>query len=138
VTPADTPDRPRFRWLPHLLVALGCAAVAPFTALAWPFALFTGFVVGRVLLLRANGTPPTGSAAVGVGALVAAGFLGMIVFGIAIGGLVAFLIVGLAAESERRAWMGTPRQQIVARIIVVALPTLVWLLLLSGPAPAGG
>ncbi len=141
LVPAVEPEpdgRPRFRWLPQLLVALGCGAVTPFTALAWPFALFTGFVVGRLMLLRRNGTPPTGAALIAVGALITIGFLGMMVFGIAIGGLIAFLIVALAAESEKRAWMGTPRQQVVARVLVVALPTLVWLLLLSGPAPSGG
>jgi len=88
--------------------------------------------------LRRNGTPPTGPALAAVGAMIAVGFFGMMVFGIAIGGLIAFLIVALAAESEKRAWMGTPRQQVVARVLVVALPTLVWLLLLSGPAPSGG
>lgn len=137
MTAIAAPEPPRFRWLPQLLVALGCAAVTPFTALAWPFALATGFVVGRVLLVRARGTPPSGPARIAAGALVAVGFVGMMVFGIAIGGLVAFLIVALAAESEKRAGSGTPRQQVLARVLVVALPTLVWLLLLSGPAPAG-
>jgi hypothetical protein len=131
------PAGPRFRWLPQVLVALGCATVTPFTALAWPFALFTGFVVGRILLMRGRGRPPRGAALAAAGVAVATGFLGMMVFGIAIGGLISFAIVALAAEAERRAWTGTPRQQVLARVLVVALPTLVWVLLLSGPAPAG-
>ena len=99
----DAPQGPRFRWLPQLLIALGCAAITPFTALAWPFALFTGFIVGRVMLLRARAAARRRPGAVAFGALVVAGFLGMMVFGIAIGGLIAFLIVDLAAESEKRA-----------------------------------
>jgi hypothetical protein len=72
-----------------------------------------------------------------VGALIVLGVFAMLLFGIVIGGLIAFLITTLAAESERRAWMGTTRQQLLARVLVVGLPALLWLLLLSGPGPAG-
>jgi hypothetical protein len=138
VTAAAQAGPPRFRWLPQVLVALGCAAVAPFTALAWPFALFTGFLVGRVLLQRRHGPPSGRPAKVAAWVAIGAGFLGMMVFGLAIGGLISFAIVALAAESERRASSGSPRQQVLARVLVVVLPTLVWLLLLSGPPPAAG
>jgi hypothetical protein len=133
---ADLAPLPRFRWLPQVLVALGCAVVAPFTALAWPFALFTGFLVGRVLLLRSRGRTPTGAGRIVFATLNVAGFAAMLVFGLALGGLIASLIVYLASESEKRAWAGTARQQLIARALVVGLPTLVWLLLLSGPVPA--
>ncbi len=60
----------------------------------------------------------------------------MMVFGLALGGLISFLIVALAAESEKRAATGTPRQYVISRAIVVGLPALTWLLLFSGPSPA--
>lgn len=131
------PLSPPFRWRPHILAALGCATVAPFTALAWPFALFTGFVAGRLLLRRERGRPPVGTDLAVTVLLLAVGGAGMFVFGIALGGIVALAITWMAAQSERRVWMGTPRQQLLARVLVVGLPALVWLLLLSGPAPAG-
>jgi hypothetical protein len=51
---------PRFRWLEHLGIAVLATAIMPFTALAWPFALFTGSVLGQVWLAQRLGVarPP--------------------------------------------------------------------------------
>jgi hypothetical protein len=123
---------PRFRWLEHLGIAALATAIMPFTALAWPFALFTGFVLGQVWLAQRLGRPPAGTGAALRIAAIGAGMVGMIVFGLLLGGLVSFAIAGLAALSEARAPRGTMRQQLGARVLVVGIPALTWLLLFSG------
>jgi hypothetical protein len=134
---ADEPLPPArsFRYLHQVLIGLAAAAVTPFTALAWPFALMTGFVVGRMQVAQGRGrrtSRPTRAVEV---VIVVAGVLAMMVFGIALGGLVSFLIVALAAESEKRAADATAVQYVLARAIVVGLPALTWLLLFSGRTP---
>jgi hypothetical protein len=130
------PNGRPFRLRDQVLIGIGAALVTPFTALAWPFALMTGFVLGRIQVSKRYGSPtPRATRALQV-IVIAAGFIAMMVFGLALGGLISFLIVALAAESEKRAVTGTPRQYVISRAIVVGLPALTWLLLFSGPTPA--
>src|SRR5688572_24744022 len=76
----------------HLIAAAAIALVAPFTGLAWPFAILTGMVIGKAEVDRRLGIrSSTGARAVQVLA-VTGGVLAMLVFGAIIGGLIAFLI----------------------------------------------
>jgi hypothetical protein len=124
-----------FRWREHLGMALLVAAIMPFTALAWPFALFTGFVTGQVWVAQRRGVPMSGAAAAGRVVAAGAGMVGMIVFGLLVGGVVSFAIAALAALSELRSPRGTVRQQVGAKVLLVGAPTLAWLLLFSGAGP---
>jgi hypothetical protein len=126
---------PRFRWLEHVGMGIVAAALTPFTALAWPFALFTGILLGQAWVAQRRGTPPAGTALAVRVAAIGIGMVAMIVFGLLLGGLVSFAIAGLAALSEARAVRGTLRQQVGARAFVAGLPAVTWLLLFSGVAP---
>ena len=133
-TPSVAPAPVRYRTREQLGIGVLAAVITPFTALAWPFALLTGLVIGWAQLGRQRGeTPSLGVRAVHVLA-VTGGVLAMLVFGLILGGLFAFLITALAALSVQRAAGGTPRQRAGATVLVVALPTLVWLLAFSGPS----
>jgi hypothetical protein len=108
-------------------VAITVGVISPFTGLAWPFALLTGMVIGA-----ADGRELRGDRG-GVGSrlsstlAVTGGVLAMLFFGAIIGGLIAFLIVALAAFSERAAAFASPTDQGVARIILFLVPVLLWL-----------
>jgi hypothetical protein len=107
----------------HLLVAVAVGIVAPFTALAWPFALLTGIVLGSADARRMRGEP----AAIGVSGLaVAGGILGMLFFGAIIGGIIGIVVVVLASFSERAAAFASPTDRGVARIILFLVPLLMW------------
>ncbi len=123
----------RYRTRDRVAIAILVTVIAPFTALAWPFALITGLVIGRAQVGRLQGeTPSIAERAIRVLA-VTGGVVGMMVFGLILGGLVSFLIAALAPLSVQRAAGGTPRQKAGATLLLVTLPTLVWLLVFSGP-----
>jgi hypothetical protein len=124
-----------FRLRRQVLLGLGAAVVTPFTGLAWPFALLTGFAVGRMQVDGRRGRRVAVATRVAQVAIVGIGMIAMIVFGLVLGGLVSFLIVALAAESEKQVADASPRQYLLAHAILVGFPALVWLLLFSGSVP---
>ena len=95
--------------------------VAPFTALAWPFAILTGMVIGKADVDRRLGIRPSTTARAAQILAVTGGVLAMMFFGAIIGGLIAFLIVALAAYSERLATNASPSDRTLARILVAVV-----------------
>jgi len=125
-------DGARLSFGRHIVIGLACALVAPFTALAWPLALLTGMVIGRDRVERQAGLR-IGSVATIVRVLaVTGGVLGMMVLGAVLGGLVGFLIVALAASSERMAAGTSATDRTIARLLLVVTTTAGWLALLVG------
>ncbi len=110
----------------HLLVAVAVGIVAPFTALAWPFALLTGMLLGSEDASRMRGERSGAAGAVATGILGAFGILAMLFFGAIIGGLIAIAVVALAAFSERAAAFASPVDRGVARILLFVVPIVMW------------
>jgi hypothetical protein len=105
-------------------VAIGF--VSPFTALAWPFALLVGMVIGSADARRLRGERDTTAETVMRGLLAGLGVLGMLFFGVIIGGLIAIIVVALAIFSERAAAHTSPTDRGVARIILFVIPIVMW------------
>lgn len=125
-TPSQTIHAP-LRLAVHGLVAALIGIISPFTALAWPFALLVGMVLGSTDAARMRGERiglDTTLAAAFIGAI---GVLGMLVFGAIIGGLIAIPVAVLAAFSEKAAAHASPIDRGVARIILVLVPLVLWL-----------
>lgn len=111
----------------HVLVAVAIGVVSPFTALAWPFALVLGMVFGAADARRMRGERD-GSADAAARSLVAlVAILGMLFLGAIIGGIIAILVVVLAAFSERAAAFASPTDRGVARIVLFLVPVVMWL-----------
>jgi len=110
----------------HLIIGVAAGLVAPFTIWAWIPALLTGMVIGGADVDRINGRPQRGSAfrvlAV-TGGVLAMLFLGAIFFG-----LIAFVIVALAAFNDRVAARTTPTDQGIARILLFVMTVVIWFL----------
>lgn len=111
----------------HALAAVAIGLVAPFTALAWPFALLVGIALGVTETRRMRGAYESLADGVLTGIAVILGILGMILFGVIIGGFVAILVVVLAIFSERAAAYASPIDRGIARILLVAIPVAMWL-----------
>lgn len=111
----------------HALAAISVGLVSPFTALAWPFALGVGMILGsadaRQLRGEARGLRGGSDRAL----LVAIGILGMLFFGAIVGGLIAIVVVALAVFSERAAALASPTDRGVARILLFIVPLAMWL-----------
>ena len=140
-TPADTaPAAPvaagsaapasSFRLYRHVIIGLAIALIAPFTALAWPFAILLGIVIGRDEVERSRGTRRSAGATAGRLLAVTGGVLAMLFFGAIIGGLIAFLIAALAYLSEKAAADAEPTDRIVARILLFVMPLLSYVVLM--------
>ena len=108
----------------HVVIGVAIGIVALITGLAWPFAILTGMVIGKSNSDRRLGRA-SGSGAVQLLA-VTGGVLAMLFFGALIGGLFAFLIVALAAYSERVAENTRPVDQTMARILIFLIGGIVW------------
>jgi hypothetical protein len=120
-----------FRLYRHIVIGLAIAVIAPFTALAWPFAILLGIVIGQDSVDRArNIRRPTTVTVVRVLA-VTGGVLAMFFFGAFIGGFIALPIVILAAFSERAAADAEPVDKIVARLILAVLPVIAFVALIA-------
>lgn len=118
-----TPTEVPLRLGVHLLVGASIGIVSLFTALAWPFAVLVGMLLGSgdARRLRGERARPDTSA------LVLLGVLAMLFFGALVGGLIAFGVVALAAFSERAAAHASPTDRGVARILVFMIPIVMWL-----------
>ncbi|HSK93186.1 MAG TPA: hypothetical protein VLA76_03910 [Candidatus Angelobacter sp.] len=112
----------------HLLVAGSAAVISPFTALAWPFALLVGVLIGSADAKRMRGEPDSTGDAVARGFLAAIGVLAMLFFGAIVGGLIAIAVVALAAFSEKAAAHASPTDRGVARILLFMVPIVAWLI----------
>jgi hypothetical protein len=119
-----------FRLYRHVVIGLAVALIAPFTLFAWPFAIVLGIVIGQDDVdRRRHVTRSTATKVLRVLA-VTGGVGAMMFFGAIFGGLIAFLIVALAAISERAAADAEPVDRIVARLILFALPILAFVALI--------
>jgi hypothetical protein len=115
----------------HVIVGIAIGLVAPFTLLAWPFALVVGIVVGKADAARLRGERHVVGDAASLFLAVAGGVLAMLFFGAVIGGLVAFVVVALAAFSERAAAFADATDQGVARILLFVVPVLMWVMFIG-------
>lgn len=124
LSPQAAPAAAPLRLSVHLIVALAIAVVTPFTALAWPFAILTGMVIGSDTARRMRGEP---TASFTSGLAVTGGVLGMLFFGAIVGGIIAFAVVALTSFSERAAAYASATDRGVARILLFLVPLLMWL-----------
>jgi hypothetical protein len=108
----------------HAVIGVAIGLVSLFTGLAWPFAILTGMVIGKSNSDRRLGRS-RGSSIVQLLA-VTGGVLCMLFFGALIGGLIAFIVVALAAFSERVAENTRPIDQTMARILIGLIGAIVW------------
>jgi hypothetical protein len=111
----------------HVLVAVTVGVVTLFTALAWPFAMALGMVFGAADARRMRGEADGAAEAFGRSVIALFAVLGMLFFGAIIGGIVAILVVVLAAFSERAAAFASPTDRGVARIVLFLVPVVMWL-----------
>ena len=123
-----------FKFYRHIVIGLAVALIAPFTGLAWPFAIVLGIVIGQDGVDRRRDVARSTATKVLRLLAVTGGVLAMMFFGAIIGGVIAFLIVALAAISERAAADAEPVDRIVARLILFALPILAYLALITAGA----
>ena len=113
----------------HAIIGAAIGLVALFTLWAWPVAILTGMVIGRDQAERARGQKPRAATTIVRILAVTGGVLAMLFFGALFGGLIAFVIVALAAFSERLAAGASPTDQTIARILVLVVAIVVWLVL---------
>ncbi len=113
----------------HLLIAVSIAVVSPFTALAWPFAIGVGMVLGSGQARRLRGESVGFGDELATGLIAAFGVIAMLFFGAIIGGIVAILVVVLTSFSERAAALASPIDRGVARILVFVVPLVAWLII---------
>ncbi|HET9344695.1 MAG TPA: hypothetical protein VFO05_03255 [Candidatus Limnocylindrales bacterium] len=120
-----------FRLYRHLVIGLAIALIAPFTALAWPFAILVGIVIGQDDVERRSGIRRSSAVTVLRVLGLAGGVLAMLFFGAIIGGLIAVPIVVLAAFSERAAAGAEWADRVVARLVLIVLPLLAYVALIA-------
>jgi len=125
--PMPAPAAQRLRLAYHGIIGVAIGLVSLITVFAWPFAILTGMVIGSADVDRIQGRPPRGRV-VRVLA-VTGGVLAMLFFGAIIGGLFSFLIVALAAFSERVAANTTPTDRTIARIVLLIASIGTWIVL---------
>ena len=114
----DTVERP-FRLTHHVIIATAVGLIAPFTGLAWPFALLTGMVISRDERDRRAGTKAPVAARLIRLLAVTGGVLAMLFAGAILGGLVALAIVWLVLVSERMTADADPADRTIARLLLV-------------------
>lgn len=78
-----------------------------------------------------RGEPSNAAASLVRGLAVTGGVLCMLYFGAIIGGLIAFVVVALAAFSERAAAYASPTDRVVARILLFVVPAIAWIALIA-------
>ena len=112
----------------HLLVGVSVGLISPFTALAWPFAMAVGAMLGAADAKRMRGEPEYRGERWSRELLILLGVLGMLFFGAIIGGIVAIAVVALVAFSEKAAAHASVTDRGVARILVFIVPIAMWLI----------
>ncbi len=114
----------------HAIIGVAIGLIAPFTAFAWPFAIGVGMIIGHAGVERMHGVGQRGAVHMLRALGVVVGTIAMLVLGAFLGGLIALLIVGLAAFSERVAGRTSPTDQGMARILLVIVAAVTWLVIL--------
>jgi len=111
----------------HAIIGAAVGVTAAFTALAWVPAIVVGYIIGRDQAEQLHGIKarPALSILRALGIVVGVGL--MLFLGAIVGGLVAIIIVGLVAFSERLAANAPANDQMIARILVVLLGTVIWI-----------
>ncbi len=125
------PPAATLQYTAHVLVGLAIALIAPFTGLAWPFALLVGIVLGSAEAAGMRGERSERGDDFVRGLAVTGGVLAMLFLGAIIGGLIALIVVALASFSERAAAHASPTDRGVARILLFVVPALAWIALLA-------
>jgi hypothetical protein len=120
-----------FRLYRHVVFGLAIALIAPFTALAWPFAIVLGIVIGQDDVDRRRQIQRSAATTILRVLAVTGGILAMLFVGAIVGGLIALPIVALSVLSERAAADAEPADRIVARLIILILPILAYVALLA-------
>ena len=126
--PAAT-ERLNFVYLAIIGLAMGL--VAPFTALAWPFAIGVGMILGLAAVERSNGVQQRGSVHLLRALALVIGTILMFFFGAIVGGVIALLIVGLASLGERVSANAGPTDRAIGRILIVMITAVVWFVMLN-------
>ena len=111
----------------HALVAVAIGVVSPFTGLAWPIALLLGIMVGSADAAQMRGERRNLADRVAMSFIAAILVLLMLFLGALVGGLIALVVVALAAFSEKAAAFSSPTDRGVARILLFLVPVLMWL-----------
>ncbi len=132
-TQQATPEPPAPRAAPerlnlayHAIIGFAIGVTSLFTGLAWPIAILTGMVIGQDQVERSQGIRRGGATFVLRVLAMTGGVLAMLVLGAIFGGLIAFLIVALAAFSERVAANTTATDKGIARILISLVAVVVW------------
>jgi len=110
----------------HAIIGVAMGIVAPFTAFAWIPAILTGMVIGRGDSERRLGIKASAATRALRVLAVTGGVLAMLFLGAFLFGLLAFVIVALAAFSERVAERTSPTDQGIARILIVIITIAIW------------
>lgn len=113
----------------HLVIGVAMGLIAPFTGLAWIPAILTGMVIGRAGVEQRQGIRSSRTTQVLRVLAVTGGVVAMLILGVILGGLIAFLVAALAAFSERVAEGTTATDQTIARILIIVVTVAVWVLL---------
>ena len=113
----------------HLVVAIAIGVLAPFTGLAWPFAIATGIVIGTAEVEGTHGRTASPSTRLVRFVAVTGGVLAMLIAGAIVGGIIAFLVAALAVFSERIAADASPIDRNLARILLLVGGALGWIVL---------
>lgn len=107
----------------HLIIGVASGIVAPFTIWAWIPALLTGMVIGGADVDRINGRPQRSLTRI---LAVTGGVIVMLFVGAIVGGIIASVIVALAAFNDRIAARTTPTDQGIARILLFIVTVVIW------------
>ena len=130
VAPSTT-DGGSFRLYRHVVIALAIALIAPFTVLAWPFAILLGIVIAQDDIDRRRGVGRSAGTTIVRVLAVTGAVLAMLFFGAFIGGLIAFPIAALSALSERAAAGADTVDRVVARLLLFVIPVLGFIALVA-------
>jgi len=113
----------------QLIVAAAIGLLAPFTGLAWPFAIATGIVIGSSEVERAHGGTTSRSTRLLRAVAVTGGVFAMFVAGAIVGAFVGFFVAALAVFSERIGAAGPPTDRNLARILLLIGGAVGWIVL---------
>ena len=128
-TMAQAPTVERINLVYHGIIGAAVGVTAAFTALAWPVAMVLGYVIGRDQVERMHGVKARASLSILRALVVVIGVGLMLWLGAILGGLVALIIVALVAFSERIAANASATDQGIARILVLMLGVVIWIVL---------
>ena len=126
--PAAT-ERLNFVYLGIIGAAMGL--VAPFTGFAWPLAILIGMILGLAAVERASGGQQRGAVHLLRALALVVGTIMMFVLGAIIGGVIALLIVGLAAFAERVSANAGRTDRVIGRILITMITAVVWFVVLN-------